>query len=177
MSASRLSPVVLAIAVFACAHMAGAQPADDTATCSVQATVADIMEWDSNFAAIDLGTISAQADVLTGSSTVTLFTNGDVSITADTSATAELSEPGSDTLYTEYGLQYDGDGVTATGGADVAYTVYSSFLSGGSAVTHVAGDGAVDVTLQARASNPAGTLGDAGTYSATQTLTASWAGT
>jgi len=177
MAKLRLSLVVLAIAGLAYGHLARAQPAADTATCSVQATVGDIMEWGSDFAAIDLGTMSARGDVLTGSSTVTLFTNGDVSITADTSDTAELDDGGGDTLYTEYGLQYSEDGTTATGGSDVAYTVYSSFLSGGSAVTHFAGDGAVDVTLQARASNPTGTLADAGTYNATQTLTASWAGT
>ncbi|MGD2175338.1 MAG: hypothetical protein PVJ27_08040 [Candidatus Brocadiaceae bacterium] len=167
----------LAVAVILAAVVAlgvSAQPADDTATCSVSATVDDIMEWAGNFAAIDLGTMTAQSDVLTGTATQTLYTNGDVSITADNTTTAELSEVGGDTLYTEYGLQYDGDGVANTGGSDVAYAVYSSFISTGSSVTHVAGDGAVDVTLQARASNAAGTMADSGSYSATQTLTASW---
>ncbi len=151
-----------------------AQPADDTSTCSVSATVDDIMEWAGNFAAIDLGTMTAQADTLTGSATQTLYTNGNVDVTADNTTTAELSEAGGDTLYTEYGLQYDGDGSTATGGSDVTYDVYSSFLSTPSTITHVDGDGAVDITLQARASNAAGTLPDAGSYSATQTITASW---
>ncbi len=178
MSVSRVGlTVTLVVCIVGVAHVASAQPSDDSATCNIEVAVAEIMEWESNFSAIDLGTITAQADVVSGSSTVTLFTNGDVTITANNSDTAELAEPGGVTLYTEYGLKYDGDGDSATGGADVAYTVYSSFLSGGSAVTHVAGDGAVDVTLQVRASNVAGTLGDAGTYTATQTLTASWAGT
>ncbi|MHC4789662.1 MAG: hypothetical protein ACYS8K_10745 [Planctomycetota bacterium] len=140
------------------------------------ATVDQIMEWNSNFPAIDLGTMTSQSDVLTGNATLTLFTNGDCDLTADNTATAELSEAGSDVLYTEYQLEYDGDGASATGGATVAYTVYSSFLSPASACTHVALDGAVDVTLRARASNPAGTLADVGSYSATQTVTVTWSG-
>ena len=147
---------------------------DDPATCSISATVDDIMEWAGDFPAIDLGTMSSQADVLTGNATQTLYTNGDVSITADNTATAELAV-GGDTLYTEYGLQYDGDGASATGGANVAYAVYSSFVSTGSSVTHISLDGGVDVTLQARASNAAGTQANSGVYTATQTLTASWA--
>jgi len=151
-----------------------AQPADDDATCSVSATVDDIMEWSGNFAAIDLGTMTARDDILTGSETTTLYTNGNVDITADNTTTAELSEAGGDTLYTEYQLSYDGDGVSATGGSAVSYTVYSSFLSSASVATHYDEDGAVVVTLGVRATNPAGTLADAGSYSATQTLTASW---
>ncbi|MFO8008726.1 MAG: hypothetical protein R6V05_13425 [Candidatus Brocadiia bacterium] len=174
MKALRWTAVAVACAWVLAAGVVRAQPADDTATCSVSATVDSIMEWAGNFAAIDLGTMTAQSDVLTGSATQTLYTNGNVDVTADNTATAELSEAGGDTLYTEYGLQYDGDGVAATGGSDVAYVVYSSFLSTASTITHVDGDGAVDITLQARASNAAGTQADAGSYSATQTLTASW---
>jgi hypothetical protein len=153
-----------------------AAPAPDDATCSVQAVVDGIMEWDGNFAAIDLGTMTAQADTLTGNATCTLYTNDDVTITADNTVAAELSEVGNDTLYTEYQLEYDGDGVSATGGSTVVYDVYSSFMSGGSTCTHYDEDGAVVVTLRARATNAAGTLADAGTYTATQTLTATWAG-
>ncbi|MCK5557393.1 MAG: hypothetical protein KAJ01_03385, partial [Candidatus Hydrogenedentes bacterium] len=123
---------------------------------------------------IDLGTMTSQGDILTGSDTATLYTNGNVDITADNTTAAELSEAGADTLYTEYQLSYDGDGVSATGGSSVAYAVYSSFLSSASTVTHYDEDGAVVVTLGARATNAGGTLADAGNYSATQTLTASW---
>ena len=56
----------------------------------------------------------------------------------------------------------------------VSYTLYSSFLSSASVITHVSGDGAVVVTLSARATNDSGNVADAGNYSATQTLTASW---
>lgn len=172
--AKRILTLTLVVAAGILAPLVWAQPVDDGATCAVSATVSEIMEWAGDFDAIDLGTMSAQSDVLTGDSAQVLYTNGDVDITADNTAAAQLDETGGDTLYTEYGLQYDGDGDPDTGGADVGYTVYSSFISSGSAVTHVAGDGAVEVTLLARASNASGTLADAGDYSATQTLTASW---
>ncbi len=163
---------IAAIVLFSSSALA--QPADDTATCAVSATVANIMEWSANFSAISLGTMSSVSDTLTGSETATLYTNGNVDITADNTTAAELSEAGGDTLYTEYQLSYDGNGTTATGGSAVSYTVYSSFLSSASTVTHYDEDGAVVVTLGARATNAAGTLADAGSYTATQTLTASW---
>ena len=164
---------VVAVVLFS--GSAFAQPADDDAICAVSATVDDIMEWSNDFTSgISLGTMTAQSDILTGSDTATLYTNGNVDITADLTTAAELSEAGADTLYTEYQLSYDGDGVSATGGSSVAYAVYSSFLSSASTVTHYDEDGVVVVTLGARATNVGGTLADAGNYSATQTLTASW---
>ena len=168
--------ILVGTAVF-CTLLAGsilAQPPASTATCIISATVSEIMEWAADFTALDVGTMTHQTDVLTGSSTQTLYTNGHVTITADNGTDAELSEVGGDTLYTEYGLLYDHDGLTETGGANVPYAVYSSFIDTGSAVTHVAGDGAVDVTLQVRASNAGSTQADYGSYGATQTLTATW---
>lgn len=170
--------LVLTIVALATAgwQVALAAPANDTATCSVSVTVDDIMEWSGNFTAIALSNITAQATVVSDTATTTLYTNGNASISADNTATAQLSTGSADTLVTEYSLAFDGDGTTATGGASVAWTAYDSFLSVASSVTHVANDGAVDVTLGARASNASGTLADAGAYSATQTLTAAWAG-
>ncbi len=162
---------VVALALFSSSAFAQS-PVD--ATAAVTATVGSIMEWSSNFSTIALGTMSSQSDSLTGEQTTTLYTNGTVDITADNTATAQLVESGADTLYTEYELAYDGDGVSATGGSTVTYAVYSSFLSSASVVTHYDEDGAVDVTLRARATNASGTLADAGSYTATQTLTATW---
>jgi len=51
---------------------------------------------------------------------------------------------------------------------------WSLFLGAGSNVTHVDGDGAVNVTLSAKASNETGNVANAGLYTATQTLTAAW---
>lgn len=151
-----------------------ADPGDDLATCDISVTVSTMMEWAGNFANISLAAIASQADAPEGSQTQTLYANCNFEITADNSATAQLSSV-TDSLVTRYKLLYDGDGTTATGGTDIGtWTDYSTFLSGASAVTHVDGDGAVDITLSAQASNPAGDVADAGSYSATQTLTASW---
>ena len=152
-----------------------APPADD-ATCSISVTVAEIMEWSSNFPPIVvLDQITSQTTVVSDDSTLTLYTNGDVDITADIlSGLPELTGPDSDTLVTEYALSYDGNGSDDTGGDAVLFTNYATFLSGGSHVTHVPGDGAVNVTLSVQASNAVGTLANAGLYNATQTLTAAW---
>ncbi len=163
--------VLAIVCVFA--SSVAAQPADDDATCAVSATVDNIMEWEGNFAAIDLGNITAQATVLTGTAAITLWINGDVHITADNTAAALLTET-DDTLVTQYGIAYDGDGTTATGGSTVAYTAYDSFLTTASEVTHFDEDGAVEVTLSARAANDTDNVADAGSYTAVQTLTASW---
>jgi hypothetical protein len=101
---------------------------------------------------------------------------GDVELTADNTASARLSGPGGEVLVTEYKLTFDGDGTTATGRATVDYAPHDSFLSGGVVVSHLIADDRVKVTLHARASMPPGDVPDAGDYSATQTLTASWVG-
>lgn len=151
-----------------------AEPADDAATCNITCTVGDIMEWEAaSFSAIDLGTITSVGEQKTGSSSLDLYTNGDVSITADNTATAQIAS-GGNTLTTEYSLSYDGDGTSDTGGSDVSYAAYDTFLGSGSTVTHVAGDGAATVTLGVRATAPAADAPDSGSYSATQTLTAAW---
>ena len=136
---------------------------------------AEVMEWGGNFTDINLGNITAQDSVVESSGTCTLYTDGNVDISADNTTTAELSEAGGDTLVTNYKLTDDGNGTTSTGGTDqTEYTEYNSFLSATYVVTHVAGDGAVIMTLHCKASNDSGNVANAGSYSATQTLTASW---
>jgi hypothetical protein len=134
------------------------------------------MYWDSNFPSMSLAAITSRTDAPTDSATARLVTTGDCELSADNSATAQLSEAGGDTLTTEYRLTFDGDGSSATGGAEVAYTSYGGFLSPAATVTHVEGDDDVNVTLYVRAQIPAGDVADAGSYSATQTITASWVG-
>jgi len=149
-------------------------PGDSLSTCDISVTVSTIMEWAGNFTDISLTAISGQTDTPEGSQAQTLYTNCDLEISADTGTTARLSSA-TDNLVTKYKLSYDGDGLTATGGSDVViWTDYDTFLSTASAVTHIDTDGAVDVTLYVQASNPSGRVADAGSYTATQTLTASW---
>jgi hypothetical protein len=169
-----LNAFLLLVMVLTCGH-ALAATVDDDATAAVTCTVDGLMEWAGNFPALTLANITAQGTVVTTSGTATLYTNGDVHITADTSTAAQLTRvTGTDVLVTEYRLEYDGDGDPATGGATVDYLEYDAFLVTPSVVTHAAGDGAVVVTLRVRASNEAGEVADAGNYAATQTLTASW---
>lgn len=134
------------------------------------------MLWNSNFSPISLTDITARSDLPTGSSTAVLTLNGDVEISADTSTAARLLGPGGDILATEYSLEFDGNGVGATGAGPVAYTPYDSFLDSPVVVGHVIGDDDTSVTLYVRASVPAGDVPNAGTYGATQTLTAHWVG-
>lgn len=156
------------------ANLVWAQPPDDPATCAISVTVNTIMEWAGNFSPISLTAISSQADTPEGSQVQTLYTNCNLEISADTSTTARLSSA-TDILTTKYKLSYDGDGLTATGGTGVVtWTDYTTFLSAASAVTHKDTDGAVNVTLSVQASNPGSRVADWGSYTATQTLTASW---
>jgi hypothetical protein len=155
-----------------------AAPSPDDATAAVTVTVDVIGEWAGDFNTIALSTITAQGSAPTGSQATTLYTNGDVDITADVSTAAQLKKTAdpNQTLVTSYKLTDDGDGgITATGGTDqTVYTVYDEFLGSPYAIIHAAGDGDVVITLYAEAKNLPGEIADAGAYSATQTLTATW---
>jgi len=177
-----LAVVLLMVVLSIGANLAmAADPPDDTATALVQCTVDGIIEWAAaaNFATIAIPAITDQATKRSNFSSLVLYTNGNVHITADLTTEpndAQLTHdgPSVDTLVTEYKLEYDGDGNPDTGGTNVDWTDWTTFLGTGSTVTHVTLDGAVAVTLFARASNADGTLADAGNYHAHQTLTASW---
>lgn len=154
-----------------------AVPLPDDATAAVTVTVATIGEWVGNFSTIVLSDITAQNSAPTGSQTAILYTNGDLDITADNTTGAQLAKTGdlAQTLTTSYMLTDDGDGISLTGGTNgTEYIEHDTFLSGGYAITHVPGDGAVEITLNAKAENPTGEVADAGDYTATQTLTATW---
>lgn len=132
------------------------------------------MRWQGSFDTISLPNIQTRDQVSTGSSSIVLNTTGNAEISADNTDAAKLTEPSGDSLYTEYKLEFDGDGVSSTGGTTVDFTSYDSFLTSSAQVTYVFGDKWVTVTLSVRASNYANQLANAGTYSATQTLTAAW---
>ncbi len=146
-----------------------------TFLCSVLVMSQDFMYWESDFDAITMPDITTRDTESEGEGEATLFTSGDVEISADNTATAQLSS-GTDTLLTQYKLRFDGDGTIATGGSMVPFTSYDSFLSTPAYVTHVPGDDDVNVKLIVKAMNYNGQLADAGTYTATQTLTVHWVG-
>jgi hypothetical protein len=139
---------------------------------------ADFMDWRGNFSTITLQNIGSRGQVCQGSSQLTLDTSGNAEISADNTDTARLTKAGGANLDTKYKLEFDGNGVSQTGGSTVDFTSYDSFLdpSHHATVTHILGDDAVQVTLYVRASNYTGQLADAGLYKATQTLTVHWVG-
>lgn len=146
-----------------------------TSVCSSLLISQDYMYWSGDFSTIVLSNIQTRDQAPESSSSTTLYTNGNAEISADNTATAQLSSA-ADTLVTEYKLTFDGDGSSATGGTDTTYVTYDNFLTTAAAVTYVMDDNDVDVTLHVRASNYAGDLANAGTYTAMQTLTVHWVG-
>ncbi|MDD5010585.1 MAG: hypothetical protein PHQ00_00505 [Phycisphaerae bacterium] len=158
----------------------------DAAECAISVTVDSIIEWeDEDFPAIDLdsqeSSISAQATSPEGSAVYTLWTNCNVELSADNTATAQLTD-GTDVLVTKYKISTDGDGVTETGanaaaiaasGSD-AYVLHNLFLATPLDIAHFNTDGAVEVTLEIEATNPSDEVADSGDYTATQTITATW---
>lgn len=137
--------------------------------------IGSFMDWDSNFGPIALPNIASREQISEGSSSANLSIDGDVEISADNSAAAQLSSAG-DTLVTEYKLTFDGTGSGTTGGAGTNYETYDTFLTTAAPVTHAIGDDDVEVTLYVKASNYVNDLADAGTYTAAQTLTVHWVG-
>jgi hypothetical protein len=136
----------------------------------------EVMYWSGNFSTIALASIANRTDTPSGSAQITLYTTDNAEISADNTAAARLTKAGGANLYTEYKLEFDGNGASATGGSTVDFTSYNLFLNSHAAVTHISSDDAVNVTLSVRASNYTGQLADAGDYSATQTLTVIWVG-
>jgi len=173
---SYLSITVLAVFTLSLApDLVLAEPPSVSAKCNISCTVADVVEWsDSSFPAINLTDLTIQNSQVSGSASLLLYTNGDVKITADNSDAAQLSKDAIHKLATEYKLEYDAYGIGEAGGSTVAWSEYDSFLSRGSTVRHISGDGAVEVTLSVRVSNARRIPSGSGRYSAAQTLTVCW---
>jgi hypothetical protein len=140
----------------------------------------DAYQWRSNFGPITLPKISHKADVVEGSTTVTLevvdvnFTQASISADNTVNGPAELTN-GKDRLVTEYKLSFSGNGITTTGGSDTSYATYDTFLKDAPAVIkYKTGFNTVDVTLHVRASNIANNVADSGLNNAKQTLTVAW---
>ena len=136
-----------------------------------------IMEWADNFSDIDLGTISGPtAQTLEGFSTTTLNTDGEVDITVEAGnrSNSQLTNTTGaapyNTLTTKYKIEFDG-----YAGDYTTFTDYSTFLSTPATVAHPQ-DNSIEIKLSAQVSTVLYEVPDKGSYSATQTLTASWAG-
>lgn len=163
------------LALFSTQNLAMAGHAPVSATCDISCTVADIVEWaDDSFSAIDLGNLTAENTEVSGSASLVLYTNRDVQIIADNSDAARLSKDAVHSLATQYKLEYDTAGTGQTGGRTAGWSDYDRFLIDGSQVTHICGDGAVEVILSVRAFRNTARAGESGSYTARQTLTVCW---
>ena len=175
MSCGKFSIILLTVCVWSgWPVFAQAVPPISSATCRISCTVANIVEWSEiSFPEVDLGSITAENKKAIRETALTLYTNGDVIITADNSNSAELSF-GPRTLQTEYKLRYDGSGIKQTGGKPTAWRPFDTFLNKGAEIVHVPTDGAVEVILSVRASIKKIHPENSGQYEAIQTLTACW---
>ncbi|MHC4125675.1 MAG: hypothetical protein ACYSRR_04380 [Planctomycetota bacterium] len=154
--------------------LASAVPPPASATCKISCTVANIVEWSEiSFPKVDLGSLTAKNKQAIGKTTLILYTNGDVILSADNDNSAELSF-GPNTLLTKYKLRYDGSGVKQTGGRATAWRSFDTFLEEGADIIHIPTDGAVEVILSIRASIKNIRPENSGQYNAIQTLTACW---
>ncbi len=158
----------LLIAVFVSflpAGLAGAASSPASAACNISCTVAEVAEWSNNSLPVADTPDSVVIDIdASGSTSVVLYTNGDVKITVDSSDTDQLSKDALNKPLTVYRLEYDGQ----TDGRAVTISRSDSFSANDSTVRRVSSNGAVEVTLSVRHSI------DSGRYCPTQTLTVCW---
>lgn len=174
MSSGRFTILLLMFILCGAAVPALAVPPPATATCKITCTVAEIVEWSElSFPEIDLGVLTARNKQATSDAALTLYTNGDVTIIADNSNSAELSF-GPHTLLTEYKLKFDGSGIEQTGGKPTEWCSFNTFLKEGASIVHIPTDGAVEIILSVKASIEKICPENSGQYNAIQTLTVCW---
>jgi hypothetical protein len=174
MSSRKFAILLLLYVLFSPTVPVSAVPPPTTATCKITCTVSEIVEWSQvSFPDIDLGELTAKNKQAAGEAVLTLYTNGDVTIIADNSNSAELSF-GPHALLTEYKLRYDGSGINQTGGRPTEWCSFDTFLKGGTDITHIPTDGAVEVILSVKASIKEIRPENSGRYNAIQTLTVCW---
>lgn len=175
MRSGRLSVILLIVYVLSNVQgLVAAVPLPATATCEISCTVANIVEWSEiSFPAIDMGSLTAKNKQATGEAILTLYTNGDVTITANNNNSAELSF-GPHALLTGYKLEYDGSGIKQTGGRQTAWCPSYTFLKEGADIVHIPTDGSVEIILSVGASIKKIRPENSGRYNAIQILTACW---
>jgi hypothetical protein len=165
--------VVVGLLMPVMAHAASAPPA----TVTITATVDGFAEWASTTPAIVAadwtGHITQASQSRTVSLANTLYTNVDTTITPTAGTNSGILTNGSQTLITEY--QITGNVNTpdvaykaAAAGAGQFFDVANTY-----ALTHVPGTGTYTVNLLARMTSGA-VAPDAGDYTCTVVLTASW---
>lgn len=181
-------PMVVSMFVAALvAFAATAWAATDDEVVSMTATVDSFAEWassnDTTIAAADFAgsidgtTVSTAGEDLTVSRALALYANVTVTITAAGTANSGIATHGttSDTLTTSY--QLTGADITTPDSAwKAAGTGVGEFFEASNSyeVTHTDGDGSYAVTLEVQLESDDAAANDAGDYTCSLTLTASW---
>ncbi|MBM4019044.1 MAG: hypothetical protein FJ288_12070 [Planctomycetes bacterium] len=157
--------------------------ATDNCIVSITGTVDPFAEWSAAAPAIAAGeftgsvdgtTISQVGEVLEATKGLTLYANANVTVTAAGTANSGIATNGTETLTTKYKITGDvtvPDAAWKTAGSGVG-----QFFNAGNSysVTHVAGDGSYAIDLSVRLEAPADRSPDAGDYTCSITLTATW---
>lgn len=157
---------------------------NDVATVSVTATVDSFAEWADASPEIVSGewtgstdgtTISVVGESLTVTEAMTLYANANVTLSTAGTTNDGIATNGSETLTTSYMITGD------VGTPDVDYlaagTGEGEFFEDGVntyTVTHSPGDGSYAINLGAKVQSAASRAQDAGDYTCTLTLTATW---
>ncbi len=157
--------------------------ATDDAVVSMTATVDGFAEWADPAPTIAAGdwlgsvdgtTISQVAEDLTVTEALTLYTNVDVTLTQVGTANSGILTNGAETLTTSYQMQGDVDTPDAAykaagAGAGEFFNASNTYT-----VTHVGGDGSYAINLLVQAESDDTQAEDAGNYTASITITATW---
>ena len=174
-----VSMLMVALLVFTPAAWA----ATDDAVVSITATVDAFAEWSDATPTIATGdwtgsvdgaTISQVGEDLTVTKALTLYANADVTLTAAGTANSGIATLGADTLTTSYQIQ--GDVTVPDGAYKAAGAGAGEFFNAGNTytVTHVSGDGSYAINLLAKLESDDAAANDAGNYTCSVTLTATW---
>lgn len=152
------------------------------ATVSITATVDSFAEWSSPTPSIGAGDwtggasghVAATDTTITVTKVLTLYGNVETTITPTTTSNDGILTNGTETLTTSYKITGD------VGTPDVAYkaagTGGGQFFNAGNtyAVTHVPGDGSYAISLGVKLESAANRAQDAGNYTCSIKLTATW---
>ncbi|MEN6386164.1 MAG: hypothetical protein ABFD79_13325 [Phycisphaerales bacterium] len=165
---------LVTLAIFSNGSAIAFPPPPASATCRITCRVAETVEWSqASFEDIDLGELNSKHKQTQGQSSLILYTNGDVEITADNSENAELSN-GAYKLQTQYKLDFDAIGGSQTGAMPTEWCTYDTFLKEAAQIIHSKTDGNVVIILSVKADIDQIRKDSGGEYYAMQTLTVCW---
>ena len=170
-------PALLVACILMVPMAAWAATVDTTVT--INGSVATFAEWDSTTQTVNIAAITAVNQSKVGTGTFQLYMNGDVDVSAAGGTNSGVLKDNATSTYsltTEYHLQGDLDVPDLAGTWLAAGAGAGEFFEAGHKyhITHDAGTGSYAVTLEVRVTSPAAAAPEAGAYSCTVVLTATY---